>query len=143
MIRKAVHKDLESVVKIEEEVFERPWSIDSFRNELNNKFSNFYVYEVNKEVVGYIIYWDFKEEVEIANIAVKKDYQGMGIGKNLLNFVLNNTNAMYYYLEVESNNEKAIRLYTSFGFVEYDFRKNYYGINKHAKLMKLIRGEVC
>jgi ribosomal protein S18 acetylase RimI-like enzyme len=37
---------------------------------------------------------------------------------------------------VNTNNIKAINLYTKFGFVEYSRRKNYYGDND-AILMKL------
>ncbi|BAI80977.1 ribosomal-protein-alanine acetyltransferase [Deferribacter desulfuricans SSM1] len=139
MIRLATHNDLEDIYNIEVEVYDDPWSLESFENELESSTSYVYVYE-EEQIIGFVIYWDLGEEVEIANIAVKKSFQGKGVGRKLLDFVLNNTDALYYYLEVESNNEKAIKLYTSFGFLEYNFRKHYYGLNRHAKLMKLIKG---
>ena len=40
-------------------------------------------------------------------------------------------------LEVEHENFKAINLYLSAGFKEISERKNYYGFNSHAKILKL------
>jgi len=52
----------------------------------------------------------------IAMIAVKKDYRGKGIGKQLVNLFLNHIRdkkAVQVYLETEVTNTGAIKLYES------------------------------
>ncbi|MGA1845886.1 ribosomal protein S18-alanine N-acetyltransferase [Deferribacter abyssi] len=140
MIRPTVYDDLNKIYIIEKDVYESPWCFDSFVKEFYNPSSQIYVYEYNKLLVGFIVIWDFGSEVDIANIAVSKSYQGQGIGGKLLKFILNSKRNAVFYLEVEENNIAARKLYTKFGFIEYSKRFNYYGFGKHAILMKLKKG---
>ncbi|KAA0258072.1 ribosomal-protein-alanine N-acetyltransferase [Deferribacter autotrophicus] len=140
MIKPAVYDDLKKIYAIEMEVYDTPWSYESFVKEFYNPCSQIYVYEYNKSIIGFVVIWDLGNEVEIANIAVSKSYQGQGVGGKLLEFVLDSKGDAVFYLEVEEGNKAARRLYTKFGFIEYGKRLNYYGLGKHAILMKLKKG---
>ena len=79
-------------------------------------------------------------EYHLNNIAVKKEFQGNGIGKKLLLEVINFTksqNGTLVFLEVMHNNEPAIRLYEGNGFTAVGKRKDYYTKGKHAILYTL------
>ena len=72
--------------------------------------SDTYVYEENNEIVGFIGLVDGY----IAGIFVKKDMQGKGIGKNLINTVKEKYKELT--LNVYEKNAKAIDFYKSIGF---------------------------
>ena len=69
------------------------------------------------------------DEGYILNVAVLPRYCGQGIGKALVNTVLDyaeNNNLAFVTLEVRVSNAPAISLYTSLGFEKVGERKNYY-----------------
>ncbi|MBZ4672290.1 MAG: ribosomal-protein-alanine acetyltransferase [Deferribacteraceae bacterium] len=137
MIRVATLTDLEEIVKIENENYDTPWSYESFLNELYSDKSTIYVYELEGEITGYVVLYILIDEIDIANISVKKEYQGCKIGSRLMEFVLNKYIGYMFYLEVREDNMKAIALYEKFGFKSYSMRKDYYGRGINAILMKL------
>lgn len=137
MIRVAALADLDEIVKIENENYDTPWSYDSFLSELNSDKSTIYVYESEGQIMGYLVLYTLIDEIEIANISVKKEYQGRKIGNYLMKFVLNKYRGYNFYLEVREDNKRAISLYEKFGFKSYYLRKDYYGRGINAILMKL------
>jgi len=137
LIRVATLTDLDEIVKIEKENYDTPWSYESFLNELYSDKSTIYVYEFERQVAGYVVLYTLIDEIDIANISVKKEYQGRKIGSNLMEFVLSKHIGYKFYLEVREDNEKAIALYEKFGFKSYSMRKDYYGRGINAILMKL------
>ena len=143
MIRKTKIEDLTQIIKIEESVFSNPWTIGHFQAEFEKNFSNFYVYELNDEVVGYIVVWDLGESMEIADFAFKKEIQGKGCAKFLLDYILKEHGYNKdCFLEVAENNFRAIGFYEKMGFKKIAVRKNYYGKNIDAIVMKLTKKEV-
>jgi len=79
------------------------------------------------------------DTAEILIISVKPQYQQKGIGKEIMNYIINfckSNNVKYIYLEVAENNQKAINLYKKFGFEVYNIRKDYYENNINAILMQ-------
>lgn len=137
MIRKAQISDLEEILRIENENFETPWSLESFLSELSASYSTCYVYEENFKVIGYIVLYIILNEIEIANISVDKNFQGKRVGFKLLDFVLKKYRGFIFFLEVRVDNFRAIKLYEKFGFKRIGLRKDYYGQGKDAILMKL------
>jgi len=137
LIRKAQISDLEEILKIENENFETPWSLESLLNELSANYSTCYIYEENFKVIGYIVLHIILNEIEIANISVDKNSQGKKVGFKLLDFVLNKYRGFIFFLEVRVDNFRAIKLYKKFGFKKIGLRKDYYGKGKDAILMKL------
>lgn len=126
-------KDVDAVAAIEKETFARPWSRESFRQEVTrNVAARYLVAEEDGEILGYAGAWVILDESHITNIAVREDARGRGIGKLLtsqLLQILSNLGACYATLEVRVSNERAQSLYKSLGFISVGKRKRYYEDN--------------
>ena len=122
-------RDVDAVAELEQAVFARPWSRESFRQELTrNAVARYLVAEENGEILGYAGAWIILDESHITNIAVREDARGRGIGRQLtaeLLQILSNLGACYATLEVRVSNERAQNLYKSLGFVSVGKRKRY------------------
>jgi ribosomal-protein-alanine N-acetyltransferase len=68
-------------------------------------------------------------EYEIHTIGVDPEYQGRGIGRRVLDELLNIAGGAVVHLEVRTDNEPAIALYRSVGFTEVGVRRHYYRIS--------------
>ena len=133
-------KDVDAVAAIEQETFARPWSRESFRQELTrNAVARYLVAEEDGKILGYAGAWVILDESHITNIAVREEARGQGIGKKLtsrLLQILSNLGACYATLEVRVSNERAQNLYRSLGFISVGKRKRYYeDNNEDAYLM--------
>ncbi len=133
-------KDVDAVAAIEQETFARPWSRESFRQELTrNAVARYLVAEEDGKILGYAGAWVILDESHITNIAVREEARGRGIGKKLtsrLLQILSNLGACYATLEVRVSNERAQNLYRSLGFISVGKRKRYYeDNNEDAYLM--------
>ena len=126
-------KDVDQVAALEKATFARPWSRESFRQELTrNVAARYLVAEQDGRVVGYAGAWIILDESHITNIAVAEEARGRGIGRRLteeLLQILSNLGACYATLEVRVSNLRAQRLYASLGFVSVGKRKRYYEDN--------------
>ena len=133
-------RDVDAVASIEQETFARPWSRESFRQEITrNAVARYLVAEEDGTILGYAGAWVILDESHITNIAVREAARGRGIGKKLtaeLLQVLSNLGACYATLEVRVSNVRAQNLYKSLGFVSVGKRKRYYeDNNEDAYLM--------
>jgi len=135
--RPMIYKDISAVYKIERLLFNDPWPKKSFRTEIRqNNISYPFIVEEYNEIVGYIICWYYLEELHIGNIAVVPDRQGQGLGKMMLDWVLEYfSNYNKAFLEVRESNTKAINLYTAFGFEAIYRRRAYYSNGEDALVM--------
>ncbi len=126
-------KDVDAVAAIEKDTFARPWSRESFRQEVSrNVAARYLVAEEDGEILGYAGAWVILDESHITNIAVREDARRRGIGRMLtsqLLRILSNLGACYATLEVRVSNERAQNLYKSLGFVSVGKRKRYYEDN--------------
>ena len=126
-------KDVDAVAAIEQATFARPWSRDSFRQELTrNAAARYLVAEEDGCILGYAGAWIILDESHITNIAVREDARGRGLGRKLtaeLLQVLSNLGAGYATLEVRVSNQRAQNLYKSLGFISVGKRKRYYEDN--------------
>jgi ribosomal-protein-alanine N-acetyltransferase len=68
-------------------------------------------------------------EYEVHTIGVDPAYQGRGIGRRLLDELLNVAAGAVVHLEVRTDNAPAIALYRSVGFAEVGLRRRYYRIS--------------
>ena len=132
-IRRMKAEDLDAVTAIEAETFARPWSRESFRQELErNVAARYLVAETDGRIAGYAGAWVILDESHITNIAVAEQFRGNGIGKKLTKALLqylSNLGACYATLEVRVSNERAQNLYRGLGFVSVGKRKRYYEDN--------------
>jgi len=125
MIRQANLNDLKLILIIEEENFENPWSKEMFDMEIQGDYSKVFLLDDKGFIVIHYSY-DF---LELADIAVKKEYQGQGIGKELMDFLdeeARRLNIKKIFLEVNVNNIVAYNLYKKCGYKDNRLRKNYY-----------------
>ena len=140
VIEKMTIQDVIEIEKDFEEKFDNFWNINILKSELDNNNSLYFVAKEEKEIVGFVgtlINVDF---TEITNIVVKKDFRKLGIGKMLLEKIIEETkkiNKEMIYLEVNENNEGAINLYKKYRFEEVGRRKKYYNEKDDAILMNL------
>ncbi|MCW5888688.1 MAG: ribosomal protein S18-alanine N-acetyltransferase [Anaerolineales bacterium] len=131
--------DVEAVHALEEQIFPTPWSLNSYRFEVQqNTASHAWVVEVqggasSGAIAAYAVCWLLAgEEFHIANIAVAPAYQRQGLGRRLLTHVLQagaQLGAHTAALEVRASNLAAQALYSQFGFEVAAVRKGYYQDN--------------
>lgn len=143
----------EEVVKLSEleaSLFgEKAWSLELLKKEIENPYSKVYVLEDEFfGVVGYIIVRVFLDEAEILRLGVKKERQGLGFGRVLLSYVLDELKKegiKKCFLEVAEDNMRAQKLYEAFGFSRIGKRKGYFTPEKSAYVMcKILEGvELC
>ena len=133
LIRRMRLEDVDAVTEIERATFARPWSRESFRQEMErNKAARYLVALRDGRIVGYAGAWIILDESHITNIAVAEKERGKGIGRRLTEALMqyiSNLGAAYATLEVRVSNERAQQLYKSLGFVSVGKRKRYYEDN--------------
>lgn len=137
-VEKLESKYAEECAKIESELLGET-SKEKILATLESDVLHYYVLVSGQKVLGFFECQIISPEAELYDIAIKKDYQGKGYSKILMEYFIDlckNQNCDTIYLEVNSINNKAINLYKKYGFSEYSIRKNYYGKND-AILMKL------
>lgn len=102
---------------------------------------------IEKNILGYIVFYGTIENTDIFEIAIKKEYQGQSFGEKLLkesmeDIIEKNMNKNFskskFMLEVNEKNVKALRLYKKIGFEKILIRENYYGKNENAMVMMKI-----
>ena len=125
-------RDLPDVLAIENISFPNPWHETTFRGEIQNDDLAYPLVVIHREldkVIGYIVFWKIREEVQINNIAVHPDFKKMGIGEAVLRDVIEEARAEgahYVSLEVRPSNTAARRLYAKLGFELIGIRRHYY-----------------
>ena len=128
--------------KIEDEDgYEKKWEKKEFCTFISNQ-DNIFILSHPKPV-GYLKARVTRDEMEIISILIDKKFRKMGIGKSLLNKLLNfafKKKIQNIFLEVSVANIIAINLYKKFNFIKVGKRKNYYFQNGKyidADIMKL------
>lgn len=130
IIRPMELKDLDGVMKIEEEAFSTPWSREAFLTEIEkNDLAKYILAEIKGEIVGYGGIWLILDEGHITNIAVGSKYRGFGIGNKLVEGLIllcKIKGIKNMTLEVRASNTVAQNLYKKYGFVDCGIRPGYY-----------------
>ncbi|MFO1345612.1 MAG: ribosomal protein S18-alanine N-acetyltransferase [Rhodocyclaceae bacterium] len=120
--------DLDDVLAIENTVYPFPWTRGNFADSLAAGYSA-WVCRIGGELVGYAVIMMVLDEAHLLNISVDQSRHGMGFGARLLRHamaVARTLGARMLLLEVRPSNERALQLYTYFGFVRIGVRKAYY-----------------
>lgn len=121
-------EDLPAVLAIEEAAYEFPWTLAIFRDCLRVGYLC-QVYEGPNGIIGHGVLSVAAGECHVLNICIHPDYQRRGLGRALVEFLLDivrTKGARVALLEVRPSNIAAYRLYTGLGFDEIGIRKNYY-----------------
>jgi ribosomal-protein-alanine N-acetyltransferase len=138
-IRPMTIEDCEQVAKIEAASFSVPWSLNAFTKTVEKENFRYFVAEESGEILGYCGFLFVLDEAEIPNVCVKESARGRGIGKQMMNVLIEESKKLgmaVLYLEVRESNTTARTLYRSLGFEENGIRKNFYEHPvEHAVLM--------
>lgn len=141
LFERAKKEDLKEIHEIEIASFPDPWSVDSLWAFASDEQIRTLVCAREKEsgeLVGYYALQYVMDEAEIAIIAVKRKFRRQGLGRLLLEEIRSFAIARgitRIHLEVRSENEAAVHLYRSFGFLEVGRRKNYYEAPKDDAIL--------
>lgn len=141
-IREMNLEDYEEIKDNFQKDFDEFWTASILKSELENNNSKYIVALENEEIVGFAGIIILPDDTEITNIVTKKTKRKKGIGKLLLDKLINMTieeKKAIISLEVNEKNTIAINLYKKFGFEEVGKRKKYYnGIDDAIIMTKKI-----
>ena len=121
--------------------YEKKWEKKDFYSFISNQ-DNIFILSHPKPV-GYLKARVNGDEIEIISILIDKKFRKLGIGKSLLNKLLNialKKKIQNIFLEVSVENQIANNLYKKFNFIKVGKRKNYYfhnGRHVDADIMRL------
>jgi [ribosomal protein S18]-alanine N-acetyltransferase len=125
--------DIARCVEIEKQLFagDDPWSARAFHSELDA--GGYYLGAYDEEtLIGYgglvVVGRPRDYEASVHTIGIDPDYQGQGIGTALLRALLARADELDapVFLEVRTDNNRALALYERHGFVRIGVRKRYY-----------------
>lgn len=121
----------EAVEEIARKTLPEHWSLESIQDVLRYDNNIFYVaYSTeDSQIVGFAGIMVIVDEAELLNIAIHPAFHRKGIGKMLLERMVQEAirhGARRMFLEVRRSNRIAIDLYDRFEFVKFSERRNYY-----------------
>lgn len=138
--------DLLEVVEIEEASGLSLWGWDAYHSELmqGGAALMFVSRNVNhndlhsKRIAGFIAARLVADELHVNNVAVRREFRRLGIGRSLLETVINEAGrrgARHAFLEVRAGNCAAQALYNVCGFKAAGLRRNYYSSPREDALV--------
>ena len=123
-------RHLRAVLKIEEQVYPRPWTHSLFVSELALRSTRAYIVaKVGRDIVGYSGLMMSLTDGHITTVAVDPVWQRHHVGTRLLLALAREAiarDATALTLEARLSNKRAQDLYRRFGFVPVGVRKGYY-----------------
>lgn len=129
---------IDEVFRIENENILEAWSRENIASLLGDSKARARVGVIGNKVVCYYSYYAVCQEGFINNLAVDKEYQHKGIGRLLMQDMIEIAradNLTGLTLEVQEDNERAIALYQKSGFEIEGRRKEFYKNKKDALIM--------
>jgi ribosomal-protein-alanine N-acetyltransferase len=132
-------RHLRAVLRIEHQVYPRPWTAGVFSGELAAKDGRCYVVaKVGGTLVGYAGLMMMAGDAHVTNIAVDPRWHRGKVGTRLLITLLRAARlegASRSTLEVRVSNKAAQRMYQQFGFAPVGVRPRYYENTEDAIVM--------
>lgn len=122
--------DADAMAALDTRVNPSPWSAQAIDDSLQQAHARAIVaVQADGAMSGLVLFSTLGEESEILNLAVDRDRQRRGLGRQLLLAALADATgkgARRCFLEVRVSNGSAQALYRGCGFVETGRRKDYY-----------------
>ncbi|MHC5267583.1 ribosomal protein S18-alanine N-acetyltransferase [Enterococcus sp. LJL98] len=106
-----------------------PWNHQQFLADFTSAHSQYLLYEMDGEIVGFVNYHQIFDESEINHVVVAASKQGQGIGQLLMQTLfekMRQQKQRKIFLEVRASNLPAQALYQKQGFKKIAKRKGYY-----------------
>ncbi len=132
IFQRMVQEDADGVARVEAACMPVPWSRQSFWEEASHTDAYYLIaIDTTKDnlIIAYAGCWVLANEGHITNVAVDPAYQGLGLGRRLMEELTARVKELgvdSMTLEVRPSNTKAINLYTSLGFRSVGQRPKYY-----------------
>lgn len=123
---------VERLSKIDHDNFEDPWTLEMFKQELENPNSEYYAIFNDDEIIGFCGGWYVVDEYQINKIVIDKPHQNKKLGQLFLIYIMQlylMKGAKTATIEVRESNTRAIKVYTRAGFDVLGRRENYYQNN--------------
>lgn len=120
--------DLASAYKIECASHAFPWTEKTLNSNQGERYLNLKL-QVDETMAAFAITQVVLDEATLFNIAVHPDFQRKGLGRELLQALideLHQRDVITLWLEVRASNHAAISLYRAFDFNEVTIRTGYY-----------------
>ena len=127
-IRPMQARDIMRVWAIEKDIYDFPWSCDTFRVCSGEGYVG-QVIELYRRIVGYGILQVFDEDCHMLNLGIESWFRRHGLGSDLLGSMLDAVKLQgtkRAFLEVRPSNQAARALYAKENFIEIGLRKDYY-----------------
>jgi ribosomal-protein-alanine N-acetyltransferase len=137
--------DLEEVHQIERNAYPYPWTRGNFLDSLSSGYDAWVVRDNAGAIAGYFLLMLVLDEAHLLNITVRPDLHGQGIGRWLLDQIVQiarDKNLTSILLEVRPSNTRALAVYEKYGFMQIGRRRGYYpaanNLREDAIVMRLI-----
>ena len=115
----------ESILAVMQSVYEQsPWTLEQIASSMASQDEDYYLAYEGQELVGFLAVQTVLDEMEILQIAVRADFQRLGIASQLMAAVMDWEGDIF--LEVRESNRAAQTLYTRQHFTKIGKRKDYY-----------------
>lgn len=127
--RPMTRHDLNAIVAIEQQIYDFPWSKNTFRDCLKISSYSCLVHEQGEDIIAYGILSIAAGESHVMNVCVSSAVQRQGYGLKMMNRLIDiaaERHVETMLLEVRPSNEPALHLYRHMGFNEIGIRKDYY-----------------
>lgn len=140
---------LDEVMAVETRAYSFPWSRGNFIDSLAAGYAAQVVWADDLQpavLLGYFVAMTGVDEMHLLNVTVAPDWQGRGLGHQLLDAVQALAQAQglaSLWLEVRESNHRARALYQRRGFADVGVRRGYYpaaGRREDAIVMRLPLG---
>jgi [ribosomal protein S18]-alanine N-acetyltransferase len=128
---------MDDLYQFEKEIFQldktcfldRIWDPDQWSTFFKHYHLKVIIVQKEEKLIGFIAFSNIENESEIFKIGVKPSSRNLSIGQQLIEKMikfLKKNNAEIVFLEVRSDNQSAIKLYSKCLFKLISRRKNYY-----------------
>lgn len=131
IIRRMLRSDLDSVMYVEDKAHSFGWRRQTFIDGLRRNLECWVIDEPYNQTytIAHAVLGFAGDIAELFNISVSPQWQSKGIGRVLLDHMLERSLLLPIQsvnLEVRASNSRAINLYESVGFKQIAVRKGYY-----------------
>ena len=143
VVESATPRDAARLAQLHGASFHRGWNEGEFEGMLAERNTLVHRLRLGRNIIGFAASRLASDEAEILSIAVASSHRGLGLSHNLLLTHLGHLagrGVHTVFLEVEENNQPALRLYQRAGFGIVGRRERYYreanGEQLNALLMR-------
>ena len=117
--------DYLNLIEIEKSIFKRQLFVNKLKNFRNEHSIKIWKISTRK-IIGFVIFYHVKDEIEIIQIGIIKSCQRKNFGSLIINKMKKLKNIRKIFLEVSIENTQAINFYLKNDFKKIGIRKGYY-----------------